>query len=110
MIRNASMLSAVCALACASTGPGSADSREDSLVERASAFLSGRSDTKDQASRDPAFKVSVLHICPVQAPTLGEHVLYVEQATAEALTQPYRQRLYVVEAAGPDRCAHGCSS
>jgi len=35
--------------------------------------------------------------CPVDAPELGERVLYIEQAMRERSSEPYRQRLYVIE-------------
>jgi hypothetical protein len=50
----------------------------------------------------PSYFAVQLDTCPVDAPELGERVLYVEQAVMDQLDQPYRQRLYVVEP-GPDR-------
>lgn len=66
---------------------------------------SGRYDSSAQAAADAEFRDIHLRICPVSVPSLGAWVLYVEQAAAESLTAPYRQRLYVVEADpnDPDR-------
>jgi CpeT protein len=65
--------------------------------------LIGRYDSAEQAARDPAFKSIHLVICPALAPELGERVLYVEQASADALDKPYRQRLYVVDSLGAEQ-------
>ncbi|HEU4408818.1 MAG TPA: CpcT/CpeT family chromophore lyase, partial [Polyangiaceae bacterium] len=61
-------------------------------------LLIGRYDSSAQAASDAEFRVIHLTVCPADAPELGDRVLYVEQAAAEALDKPYRQRLYVVEA------------
>lgn len=100
-------LAALCGLtaACgaaprASTGPTSMPTAPDAAAEVAR-LLTGRFDSADQAQRDAEYFDIHLSICPVAAPTLGRHVLYVEQARADKLREPYRQRLYVVEP-GPD--------
>jgi hypothetical protein len=67
------------------------------LVERVVALLTGRFDSSAQAAIVPDYFDIHLAICPISAPSLGKHVLYVEQARADKLTEPYRQRLYVVE-------------
>lgn len=60
-------------------------------------WLSGRFDSADQAATDPEYFAVQLHACPVDAPELGERVLYIEQAIMTNLGAPYRQRLYVVQ-------------
>lgn len=63
--------------------------------------LSGRFDSSAQSTADPdSYKPVQLDACVVEAPELGVHVLYIEQALIEQASAPYRQRLYVV-AAGP---------
>lgn len=65
--------------------------------ERLFNYLSGSWDTADQSVADPRFYEIRLSICPVEAPELGQRVLYVEQAMATTPHAPYRQRLYVIE-------------
>ena len=69
----------------------------DPLVEQVTAMLTGHFDSSAQAASTPDYFDIHLTICPISAPNLGRHVLYVEQARADKLDQPYRQRLYVVE-------------
>jgi len=60
------------------------------------ALLTGRFDSLQQSLTNPQyFNVSLIS-CAVDAPELGARVLYVEQALASKLQQPYRQRLYVI--------------
>lgn len=66
-------------------------------ADRAFRALIGRFDSQDQAARDPRFLAIQLLTCAVSVPELGPRVMYVEQARADALNAPYRQRLYVVE-------------
>ena len=73
-----------------------------SVLERAVAQLTGRFDSSAQAAADRRYFAISLVVCPVVAPELGEHVLYVEQARAESPRAPYRQRIYVVTAAGDE--------
>ncbi|MFO0630372.1 MAG: chromophore lyase CpcT/CpeT [Polyangiales bacterium] len=68
---------------------------DDERVYRA---LLGRFDSRAQSLRDPRFLAIQLLTCEVAVPALGARVMYVEQARADALNAPYRQRLYVVEA------------
>jgi CpeT protein len=65
--------------------------------------LQGSFDSSAQAAADPEYKTIHLVICAADARDLGERVLYVEQAAAEARNKPYRQRLYVVQPAGPSQ-------
>jgi len=60
-------------------------------------WLSGRFDSSEHARRDLEYLSVHLHVCPVEAPDLGERVLYVAPAMTDSLSRPYRQRLYVVE-------------
>jgi len=66
-------------------------------ADRLAEWLAGRFDSSAQARRDPEFLSVHLHVCPIEAPDLGERVLYVEQAMTDSLSRPYRQRLYGVE-------------
>ena len=65
--------------------------------ERVYRALLGRFDSRAQALRDPRYLAIQLLTCEVAVPDLGPRVMYVEQARADALNAPYRQRLYVVE-------------
>ncbi|MBM4374159.1 MAG: chromophore lyase CpcT/CpeT [Deltaproteobacteria bacterium] len=67
-----------------------------SAADRAFAMLTGRFDSKEQAEVDPEYYAVQLQTCVVDAPALGERVLYVEQALMTKLGAPYRQRLYVI--------------
>lgn len=74
--------------------------RDGGIVDRAPRLfdmLRGRFDSADQAQRDPEYFDVSLIACTVEAPELGELVLYIEQALSNRIDAPYRQRLYVVE-------------
>lgn len=58
-------------------------------------FLQGHFDSADQAAVDASYYAISLKMCPVDAPELGELVLYVEQAAVG--DDPYRQRIYVIQ-------------
>lgn len=75
-----------------------APTAEEPAVKRLYRFLIGRYDSAAQAAADPEYRVIHLTSCAVDSPEIGEYVLYVEQAAAEALGRPYRQRLYLIEA------------
>lgn len=64
-------------------------------------WLTGRYDSIKQSQTDRSYYAINLTMCPVDAAKYGVHTLYVEQAMAGRA--PYRQRLYVVEAAADDR-------
>ena len=70
---------------------------EVSAADRALELLSGDFDSEQQSKQDPSYFAISLRACEVPFPEMGERVLYVEQAAMDSLTQPYRQRLYVVE-------------
>ena len=59
--------------------------------------LVGVFDSEQQSIDDPQYFAIQLITCPVDAPELGDHVVYVEQAVLENVGAPYRQRLYVLE-------------
>lgn len=74
------------------------DSNESSaLVKQLAKRLTGTLSSSAQAAGDPDFRDIRLQSCEVDAPGLGTTVLYVEQAVAEKLDAPYRQRLYLLE-------------
>lgn len=81
--------------------PGFDASEDDLRVARVTELLTGRFDSSAQAATTPDYFDIHLAICPISAPSLGRHVLYVEQARADKLAEPYRQRLYVVEPGQP---------
>lgn len=60
-------------------------------------MLQGAFDSADQAAVDEDYYDISLVMCAADAPTLGQRVLYVEQAVAATPEAPYRQRAYVVE-------------
>ncbi len=70
------------------------DVSEASKLERLMDWMTGTFDSSAQANENPAYYGVQLQMCPVQAPELGEHILYVEQAMMSDLSSPYRQRLY----------------
>jgi len=65
-------------------------------LERAYQWLTGRFDSSEQAAGNQSYFPIQLTSCEVNAPELGDHVLYVEQASMDSPNQPYRQRLYVL--------------
>ena len=79
-------------------GPEMEISPSDELAQRAYEWLQGTFDSTAQAVSNPEFFAISLKMCAVNAPTLGDRVLYVEQASMSRLSAPYRQRLYVVSA------------
>ena len=81
--------------------PGFEVGEDDLRVARVTELLTGRFDSSAQAATTPDYFDIHLAICPISAPSLGRHVLYVEQARADKLAEPYRQRLYVVEPGEP---------
>lgn len=59
--------------------------------------LIGVFDSEQQSIDDPQYFAIQLVTCPVDAPDLGDDVVYVEQAMLDNVDAPYRQRLYVLE-------------
>jgi CpeT protein len=66
------------------------------IMQTLADYLSGEFDSSQQVSDDPSYYEIQLITCAVDAPELGGRVLYVEQASMDTPTQPYRQRLYVL--------------
>ena len=81
--------------------PGFERDEDEQRVARVAELLTGRFDSSAQAAATPDYFDIHLAVCPISAPTLGKQVLYVEQARADKLAEPYRQRLYVVEPGQP---------
>ena len=98
-----SALAAVALLTIAGCGPD--DDRDDtgdtaggevaSVAPMYFRYLQGHFDSSDQAAVDADYLAIELTMCPVDAPELGEMVLYVEQAAVG--DDPYRQRIYVIQ-------------
>lgn len=65
-------------------------------------WLAGEFDSTEQADEDPRYFAISLSACPVTAPSLGGRALYVEQAYMDDLENPYRQRIYTVQAPAED--------
>lgn len=57
-------------------------------------WLSGSFSSAEQAAKDPEYRDIRLHIAPIWNDRADGPWLYVEQATAEAMDKPYRQRVY----------------
>lgn len=83
---------------CASAGQrGEARQRVDTLA----AWMAGTYTSEAQASTDPDNFINVrLVMTPIWTERSDARWLYVEQARATALGEPYRQRIYQVTAAG----------
>jgi hypothetical protein len=79
----------------AETG-GAEPDEADALAAKLALWLEGRFDSEAQAAQDPEYLPISLVVCSVEAPDIGDRVLYVEQALVGAA--PYRQRLYAIEA------------
>ena len=69
---------------------------ETATLDRAFEWLIGRFDSRDQALQNASYFSIQLVSCEVNAPEIGEKVLYIEQASMDSPNQPYRQRLYHV--------------
>jgi len=65
-------------------------------------YLSGEFSSNAQSLDDPTYYDIRLSACAISAPELGDEVLYVEQAVAGSESQPYRQRLYVIQDLEPN--------
>ncbi|MBX2796767.1 MAG: chromophore lyase CpcT/CpeT [Myxococcales bacterium] len=68
------------------------------VVQTLHDYLVGTFDSTEQAASNLSYFEIQLVTCDVEAPELGDTVVYVEQAVLKTVDQPYRQRLYVVEA------------
>jgi len=91
-------LSLALILASCSTTRGTNDARTARLNELRSA-MTGTYDSSAQAEIDPEYYHITLHMEPIWTDKTG-HYLYVEQALADTPEEPYRQRVYKLEAKG----------
>ena len=82
-----------------------ANGLSDALVETAFEYLLGTFDSSAQAAANPSYFNVQLKACRVDAPELGDRVLYIEQAMGSDPASPYRQRLYRVYDNGDGRVA-----
>ncbi len=64
------------------------------------AYMRGSFSSAPQAAKDPDFRDIRLEIVPIWSTRDDGFWLYVEQAAAEALDRPYRQRIYQVVIGG----------
>lgn len=88
--------------ACGDTSSDSAIEKETeservNLITPFQEQLVGVFDSAEQAQSDTTYYAVRLSTCTVDAPEIGETVLYVEQALVETPMSPYRQRLYKLE-------------
>ena len=93
------LLAAIALTACPSTSdePDEPTPDPEAHVDRLTDYLIGTFDSEQQSIDDPRYFAIQLITCAVDAPELGERVLYVEQARMDSVQAPYRQRIYVVE-------------
>ncbi|MDG1482295.1 MAG: chromophore lyase CpcT/CpeT [Myxococcota bacterium] len=98
MIKQALVLAAVM-MGCDTESVEDTGPTEDTfdVAAELAVWLSGSFDSSEQAAADYSYYAVQLVACPVEAPELGEHVLYIEQALSDTPQEPYRQRLYVIE-------------
>ena len=87
----ATMLAAV---GCAEDTDDTAGLEVESIAPTYFRYLQGTFDSADQAAEDANYYAIELKMCQVDAPNMGEMVLYVEHAMGD---DPYRQRIYVIE-------------
>lgn len=92
------------AAAAPASGPTAADlARLDTLV----GYMTGSFDSAEQAAADKSYFDIRLHMTPIwtDRPADADKArwLYVEQAMADQLAKPYRQRIYRVTALGNGR-------
>ena len=100
-----SLLSLIVLAGCASDSSDSVEDTADTSAlvpaetsaDRATEYLIGDFNSEEQSKSNPSYYAISLRSCPVDFPDMGDRVLYVEQASMDSLTAPYRQRLYVVE-------------
>jgi hypothetical protein len=71
-----------------------ADTASQLALERLATFLTGSFSSADQALADKNYRNVALHVVRIWPERPDGPWLYVEQALAEALDQPYRQRVY----------------
>lgn len=71
-----------------------ASARTDEALERLASLLAGSFSSAEQAAADKNYRNVVLHVVRIWPERTDGPWLYVEQALAEAVDQPYRQRVY----------------
>lgn len=71
-----------------------ADTATTLALERVATLLTGTFSSADQALADKNYRNATLHAVRIWPDRTDGPWLYVEQALAEALDQPYRQRVY----------------
>ncbi len=82
-------------LACSEVKEQETEAEE--IVDLAVEHLEGRFDSLEQSEENINYYAISLVMCEVEAPEIGDAVVYVEQAQMSSLNQPYRQRLYVLD-------------
>ena len=75
-----------------------ANARADLLLQ----WLVGDFNSEQQSIDDPQYYPIRVLGCPVLAPELGERAIYIEQAFLDDVANPYRQRVYTVQASNED--------
>lgn len=63
-------------------------------LEGVAAWMTGSFSSAAQAAADPEFRDIRLHVAPIWPEAEGVRWLYIEQAAADRLAAPYRQRVY----------------
>jgi CpeT protein len=76
-----------------------ADTATTLALERLASLLTGTFSSADQALADKNYRNTTLHSVRIWTDRTDGPWLYVEQALAEAIDQPYRQRVYQLAAA-----------
>lgn len=71
-----------------------ASGRTDEALERLASLLAGSFSSAEQAAADKNYRNVVLHVVRIWPERADGPWLYVEQALADAVDQPYRQRVY----------------
>ena len=85
------------------TEPSELDTTDDfSVIQEFENQLVGTFDSSEQALSNPTYYAVQLKACRVEAPELGDNVLYIEQALVDTPNAPYRQRLYLLETIDED--------
>jgi len=78
-------------------GPVPAISAPSASVDEVASWMAGTYSSAAQAKADPDFRDVRLHMVRIWPERTDAYWLYVEQATASSLEQPYRQRVYAVK-------------
>lgn len=84
------------------TPPAPAAEGSEGHLAELSAYMTGVFSSAEQAAADGDFRNVRLVMVPIWRERADGPWLYVEQAMAEALERPYRQRVYQLRPAGQD--------